>query len=197
MSIANTRASQLVHSLSFWTPTATATTTDAYPTPTTDPRAKVQIITLVWTRRSSPPFYLDVVLLCPFSGFYCAVIIIVRQGWMVIVHWSLHLVSHWFWRIFFTSGSNAVFSQTSRCPIHGCSLGREHPCGQCQLAVSTTLSGKLFPMLSSRRWVGLLMIEEGNGGCLTYVLWLWSRKSVTTMGCVFWAHRHISSCWSA
>ena len=61
---------------------------------------------------------------------------------------------------------NAVFSQTNRCPVHRCGLGPEYP----RVRSSTTPSGKLFSILSLRRWVGLLMMEDGNGGCSTHVL---------------------------
>jgi len=42
--------------------------------------------------------------------------------------------------------------------------------GQRQLAASTTPSGKLFSILSSRRWAGLLTTEVGNDGSSTHVL---------------------------
>lgn len=56
LSIANTRASQVVYSLSLWTPTVSVTTTDAYPTSTMDPCTKAQIIIPIWTRRCPPLF---------------------------------------------------------------------------------------------------------------------------------------------
>jgi len=41
-----------------------------------DPRTKAQIITTVWTRGCSLPFYLDVMLICPFGGLRCSVVIL-------------------------------------------------------------------------------------------------------------------------
>jgi hypothetical protein len=68
--------------------------TNAYPTFTTDPHTKAQIITAVWTRCSSPPFYLDIILICPFGGLCCGVVIIATRGWTAVVGWSLRHVLH-------------------------------------------------------------------------------------------------------